>query len=94
MKNYLKILEMVKALEQIDFNNMPLQGMLILEDVFNSIDELTSNRLDTWFIPKNFVMGAGLTLGYKTMFGPIEIELSRSNIVDRWSLFVNVGYWF
>ena len=93
MKNYMKIMQMSEALNHLD-DNQPLQGLLIIEDFINDVTELTSNDLDTWFNPNNFVMGAGLTLGYKTMFGPVEIELSKSNIIDKWSLFVNVGYWF
>ena len=93
MKNYLKIIEISNTMNQIDDDD-PIQGVLIMDDILDDLEELTSNKLDTWFIPKNFVMGAGLTLGYKTLFGPIEIELSKSNIIDKWSLFVNVGYWF
>ena len=60
----------------------------------NTLMDLTSNKLDTWFVPDNFIMGAGVTLGVKTMFGPIELELSKSNVMKDWTLFVNFGYWF
>ena len=56
--------------------------------------DLFSDRLDTWFIPDNFKMGVGLTLGVKTLLGPIEIQLSKSNVTKDLTLFVNVGYWF
>lgn len=64
------------------------------EQYFNTLVDLTSNSLDTWFIPDNFIMGAGVTLGVKTMFGPIELQLSKSNVMKDWTLFVNFGYWF
>lgn len=50
--------------------------------------------IEKWFDSDNFVMGAGLTLGMKTLFGPIEIGVSKSNIDRDPVLFVNVGYWF
>jgi len=55
---------------------------------------MESNKLDTWFVPDNFIMGAGLSLGYKTPIGPIEIQVSKANKMKDWNLFVNVGYWF
>ena len=94
MKNYMPIMEKSMQLDAMDMNNPSEEDLLKLLEFLYDFYESTSTRLDTWFIPKNFVMGAGLTLGYKTLFGPIEIELSKSNIVDKWSLFVNVGYWF
>ena len=67
---------------------------LMMMDFEQLLYEAFDNKFDNWFEPKNFVMGAGLTLGVKTMFGPIELELSKSNITDDFTLFVNVGYWF
>ncbi|MBO4574328.1 MAG: patatin-like phospholipase family protein [Bacteroidales bacterium] len=58
------------------------------------IDEILGQGIDYLFMPNNFVMGAGLKLGCKTLAGPIEVELSKSNFVDKWCLFVNVGFWF
>lgn len=94
LKNYLPLLDKARKISVLDFDNMTLDDMMFVLDFFDEFAETTSTDLDTWFIPKNFVMGAGLTLGYKTLLGPIEIELSRSNLMDSWALFVNVGYWF
>ena len=94
MKNYMPIMEKSMQMSNLDYNNLSIDDLLMLLDFLNDVADATSIDLDTWFVPKNFVMGAGLTLGYKTLFGPIEIELSKSNIIDKWSLFVNVGYWF
>ena len=65
-----------------------------IEQYVNTLLDLTSNSLDTWFVPDNFIMGAGVTLGVKTMLGPIELQLSKSNVMKDWTLFVNFGYWF
>ena len=58
------------------------------------MNDLYSDRLDTWFIPDNFIIGGGLTLGMKTLFGPIELQLSKSNVAKNWCFFINVGFWF
>lgn len=58
------------------------------------MNDLYSDRLDTWFIPDNFIIGGGLTLGMKTLFGPIELQLSKSNVAKYWCFFINVGFWF
>ena len=63
-------------------------------EYYDQLERVFSDKLDTWFVPDNFIMGAGLTLGYKTMFGPIELQLSKSNVTKDLTLFVNVGYWF
>ncbi len=94
LKNYLPLLDKARKISVLDFDNMTIDDMMFVLDFFDEFAETTSTDLDTWFIPRHYVMGAGLTLGYKTMFGPIEIQLSKSNIIDDWSLFVNVGYWF
>ena len=106
VKNYMPLMmrgpQITALMESYDFEHLTLEEMLEIPEedlmqIFDFLNEFystTSNKLDTWFIPENFVMGAGLTLGYKTLFGPVEIELSKSNIIDKWSLFVNVGYWF
>ena len=94
MKNYMPLMEKSLKVDALDLDNLTPEDIVFIIGFLNDFEESTSTRFDTWFVPKNFVMGAGLTLGYKTIFGPIEIELSKSNIVDKWSLFVNVGYWF
>ena len=94
IKNYMPLMEKGMRVQALDFNSLTPDELFLLFDFLNDYVEMTSTQLDTWFIPKNFVMGAGLTLGYKTVIGPVEVQLSKSNIVDSWNLFVNVGYWF
>lgn len=81
----------------LDIINIPYTDMATeeeMEQYIQKIDDLFSDRLDTWFIPDNFIIGGGLTLGMKTLFGPIELQLSKSNVAKNWCLFINVGYWF
>lgn len=94
MKNMLPLMQKSSFLSSLDYTNPSIEDIQLLLEFIQDIDVLLSNKLDTWFVPENFVMGAGLTLGYKTLFGPIEVGVSKSNVVDSWSLFVNVGYWF
>lgn len=65
-----------------------------VEEYYKRINDLFSDRLDTWFIPDNFIIGGGLTLGMKTLFGPIELQLSKSNVAKNWCFFINVGFGF
>ena len=65
-----------------------------LEQYMQNLEDLFSDRLDTWFVPDNFIIGGGLTLGMKTLFGPIELQVSKSNVEKDWCFFVNVGFWF
>lgn len=53
-----------------------------------------ANNYDIWFAEDSFVFGCGLTLGMKTMAGPIEISLTGSNRCSGMVGFLNVGYWF
>lgn len=87
MKNFVKIYDWSDELEDIE-------DVEIMTNYINKVDELLSDDIDTWFVPDNFTIGAGLTLGVKTLFGPIEIQLSKSNFMKDWALFVNVGFWF
>ena len=49
---------------------------------------------EDWITPDNFVIGAGLTLGVNTVLGPVELELSKSNINTDMIFFINLGFWF
>ena len=53
-----------------------------------------SDAYDKWFDDDNFVVGCGLTLGMKTMAGPIEVSLMASNKCSNLVGFFNLGYWF
>lgn len=49
---------------------------------------------EKWFFDDSFVLGCGLTLGMKTMAGPIELSIMGSNQCSNLVGFLNVGYWF
>lgn len=53
-----------------------------------------ARNYDEWFTDDNFVMGAGITVGMKTMAGPVEVSLMGSNRCSNLFGFLNVGYWF
>lgn len=53
-----------------------------------------SSSYDEWFVDDNFIIGCGLTLGMKTMAGPIEVSLMASNRCSGLVGFFNIGYWF
>ncbi len=55
---------------------------------------LMSEEYEKWFDTENIVVGAGLTLGAKTIIGPVELSLMRSNVSSGFVFFVNVGYYF
>ena len=53
-----------------------------------------TDQYDMWFADDSFVFGGGLTLGMKTVAGPIEVSLMGSNRCSDMVGFLNVGYWF
>ena len=54
----------------------------------------SNSSLTSMFVPRNFIIGAGLTMGVKSPFGPVELALSKSNVDKNPVLFVNIGFWF
>lgn len=49
---------------------------------------------DDWFDSSNFGLGTGLTVGYKTPIGPVELGLSKGSMFDKATMYVNIGFWF
>ncbi len=79
-----------------------LVGRLKLQyNVFNKLyltlradaggDELTYDDL---FYARNFMFGYGVTAGYDSFIGPLEISVMGSNINPGLMVFLNLGYWF
>lgn len=50
--------------------------------------------LDILFAGRNFLVGYGVTAGYDSFIGPLEISVMSSNINPGLMLFLNLGYWF
>ena len=46
------------------------------------------------FNPANFLCGYGLTAGYDSFIGPIELSVMGSNINPGPTFFINLGFWF
>ena len=46
------------------------------------------------FASRNFLVGYGVTAGYDSFIGPIEISVMSSNLNPGLMLFLNLGYWF
>ncbi len=49
---------------------------------------------DALFAGRNFLVGYGVTAGYDSFIGPLEISVMSSNINPGLMLFLNLGYWF
>jgi NTE family protein len=46
------------------------------------------------FASRNFLMGYGLTAGYDSFIGPLELTVMSSNLNPGLMLFLSLGYWF
>ena len=46
------------------------------------------------FAGKNYRFGYGLTAGYDSFIGPLEVSVMGSNVNKGLMLFLNLGYWF
>lgn len=51
-------------------------------------------EFDQLFASRNFLMGYGVTAGYDSFIGPLEISIMGSNINPGLMVFLNLGYWF
>lgn len=49
---------------------------------------------DELFTDDSFVFGCGLTFGFNTMAGPVEVSFMGSNRCSTPLGFLNIGYWF
>ncbi|MDD4602877.1 MAG: patatin-like phospholipase family protein [Bacteroidales bacterium] len=57
------------------------------------IGAITADAEDL-FNSENFLCGYGLTAGYDSLIGPIELSIMGSNINSDPLFFVNIGFWF
>lgn len=53
-----------------------------------------TDRMNRWFKDGSYIIGAGLAVGYKTPIGPIEIQVSKSNVVNNPVMYISIGFWF
>lgn len=52
------------------------------------------DSLDELFSSRNFTAGYGITAGYDSFIGPLELSFMGSNINPGVMVFLNFGYWF
>jgi len=52
------------------------------------------SKFDQLFAGRNFLFGYGVTAGYDSFIGPLELSLMSSNLNPGLMLFLNLGYWF
>jgi NTE family protein len=45
------------------------------------------------FLPENYICGYGISLGYDSFIGPVEVTLMGSNTYAKPTLFLNLGFW-
>jgi NTE family protein len=50
--------------------------------------------IDNLFESRNLLVGYGLTAGYDSFIGPLEVSVMGSNINPGLMLFLSLGYWF
>ena len=44
--------------------------------------------------PEGITFGGGISYGYRSVIGPIEVTLMGSNSISGVAGFINIGYWF
>jgi NTE family protein len=85
-----------------EFGSYSLVGRLKLQcNVYNKL-YLTlradaggnESKFDQLFAGGNFLFGYGVTAGYDSFIGPLELSLMSSNLNPGLMLFLNLGYWF
>jgi outer membrane translocation and assembly module TamA len=54
------------------------------------IDQFTLSDAD----PDHFLWGGGITFGYNSPGGPIEMSIIKSNQQEDFMLYINIGYSF
>lgn len=81
----------VKAYGRLDLEIAPKNHIMFSANVANIEDDLF--RTGEWFESPMF-SGYGISYGYESFLGPIQVLYSWSPQVDKGNLFFSVGYWF
>jgi NTE family protein len=81
----------VKAYGRVDFEIAPKNHIMFSANVANVDDDLF--RTGEWFTPPNY-SGYGISYGYESFLGPIQVLYSWSPQVDKGNFFFSIGYWF
>jgi len=89
----------LKYLEKTDNNGVALQLNLQYEFYKNNYLIFRSNLgnvadyPENIFLLENFIWGLGLTYGYNSIIGPIELTAMRSNLSSRFMGYLSIGFW-
>lgn len=81
----------VKAYGRMDLEIAPKNHIMFSANVANVDDDLF--RTGEWFTPPNY-SGYGISYGYESFIGPIQVLYSWSPQIDKGNLFFSIGYWF
>jgi NTE family protein len=73
-----------------------LQYNLIKKIYLTALLDVGSNtiELDDLFASRSWICGYGISAGYDSFIGPIQLTLTGSNIHEDPMIFLNLGYWF
>ena len=81
----------VKAYGRVDLEVAPKNHIMFSANVANVDDDLF--RTGEWFTSPTY-SGYGISYGYESFLGPIQVLYSWSPQVDKGNFFFSVGYWF
>lgn len=81
----------VKAYGRLDLKIAPKNHIMFSANVANIDDDLF--RIGEWFTSPNY-SGYGISYGYESFLGPIQVLYSWSPQIDKGNFFFSVGYWF
>ncbi len=81
----------VKAYGRIDLEIAPKHHVMVAANIANIDDDIF--RIGEWFTAPNY-SGYGISYGYESFLGPIQVLYSWSPEIDKGNLFFSIGYWF
>ncbi len=81
----------VKAYGRIDLEIAPKNHIMFSANIANVDDDIF--RTGEWFTTPNY-SGFGISYGYESFLGPIQVLYSWSPQVDKGNFFFSIGYWF
>ena len=81
----------VKAYGRLDFEFIKKHHVMFSANIANVEDDLF--RTGDWFTLPDF-SGYGLSYGWDSFIGPVQLMYSWTPEIDDGNFFVSVGYWF
>ena len=81
----------VKAYGRLDLEIAPKNHVMFSANIANVDDDIF--RTGEWFTSPNF-SGYGISYGFESFLGPIQVLYSWSPQVDKGNFFFSIGYWF